>query len=351
MAGFDNEVMYADNVDFSGGTPVTGKVTLNGQILIGSTVAPNIRVATLTAAPGVSITNGPGTITIGLSGGGVGIDSIHPNSGTDPVIPDANGLVNIVGDGSITTVGSVNTLTPQLTGLTNHAVLVGAGTTTITKVGPTATAGQILQSAGAAADPAFSTATYPATTTISQILYSSSANVVAGLTTANSATLVTTSTGVPVMSGTMTNGQMIIGSTAATPTAGTISSTGGTIAVSTGAGTLNLEVATGGFTWNDISGAFSPLKQNGYFITGTATGTLPAAPTQGDTIKFFVDHASQVLTIQATAGKIIRLGSLVSSSGGTFVSTAQGDSVELVYRTSDTCWCAVAGFTGTWTLT
>jgi|GEM_PF-1909866 len=106
-----------------------------------------------------------------------------------------------------------------------------------------------------------------------------------------------------------------------------------------------------GFTWNDVSGAFSPLKNNGYFITGTATGTLPAAPSQGDTIKFFVDHATQVLTIQATAGKIIRFGSLVSSAAGTFVSTLQGDSVELTYRTSDTCWCAIAGFTGTWTFT
>ncbi len=107
----------------------------------------------------------------------------------------------------------------------------------------------------------------------------------------------------------------------------------------------------GGFTWNDVSGAFSPLKNNGYFITGTATGTLPAAPAQGDTIKFFVDHASQLLTIQATAGKIIRLGSLVSSSGGTFVSTLQGDSVELTYRASDSCWCAIAGWSGTWTFT
>ena len=106
----------------------------------------------------------------------------------------------------------------------------------------------------------------------------------------------------------------------------------------------------GGFTWNDVSGAFSPLKNNGYFITGTATGTLPAAPAQGDTIKFFVDHASQVLTIDAPGTQIIRLGTLVSSAGGTAVSTAQGDSVELTYRASDTCWCAIAGFTGTWVM-
>jgi hypothetical protein len=107
----------------------------------------------------------------------------------------------------------------------------------------------------------------------------------------------------------------------------------------------------GGVTWNDVSGAFSPLKNNGYFITGTATGTLPASPAQGNTIKFFVDHASQLLTIQASGSQIIRLGTQVSSAGGTFVSTAQGDSVELTYRASDTCWCAIAGYTGTWTFT
>ena len=95
----------------------------------------------------------------------------------------------------------------------------------------------------------------------------------------------------------------------------------------------------------------SKVKDGEYLITGTATGTLPASPAQGDTIKFFVDHASQVLTIKASGTQIIRFGSLVSSAGGTFVSTLQGDSVELTYRASDTCWCAIAGFTGTWTLT
>lgn len=104
----------------------------------------------------------------------------------------------------------------------------------------------------------------------------------------------------------------------------------------------------GGFTWSDVSGAFSPLKNNGYFITATATGTLPASPLQGDTIKFFVDSSSQFLTIKAPGTQIIRLGSLVSSAGGTAISTLQGDSVELTYTANDTCWCAIAGFSGTW---
>lgn len=152
-----------------------------------------------------------------------------------------------------------------------------------------------------------------------------------------------------------TNGQLIIGATTANAggnhiNIGTITSPDASITVGFSSPNITLQVSAGagGFPWNDVSGAFSPLKSNGYFITGTATGTLPAVPAQGDTIKFFVDHASQFLTIDAPGTQLIRLGSLVTSAGGTAVSTAQGDSVELTYRASDTCWCAIAGFTGTW---
>lgn len=124
-----------------------------------------------------------------------GIQTITGNTG-GPESPSA-GNFNIVGTGSITVAGSTNTETIQLTGLTNHAVLVGAGTATITNVGPTSTAGQVLQSSGSSADPAFSTATYPSTTTANQILYSSATNTVSGLATANNAALLTSSSGVP----------------------------------------------------------------------------------------------------------------------------------------------------------
>lgn len=110
-----------------------------------------------------------------------------------------------------------------------------------------------------------------------------------------------------------------------------------------------VELVGAGFTWNDVSGAFSPLKNNGYFITGTATGTLPASPSQGDTIQFFVDHATEDLTVQASGTQLIRLGTLVSAAGGTALSTQQGDSLELVYRTANTCWEAV-DFVGTWVM-
>ena len=69
MSGFDNEVLYADNVDFSGGPQVEGKMVAAGQLLIGAGSAPFIRVNTLTAGVGIGITNADGQITISLAGG------------------------------------------------------------------------------------------------------------------------------------------------------------------------------------------------------------------------------------------------------------------------------------------
>jgi hypothetical protein len=71
MPGFDNNVVYANNVDFSGGSPVVGKVVADGQLLIGSTASPNIRVATLTPGTGISITNAAGSITVNATGAGL----------------------------------------------------------------------------------------------------------------------------------------------------------------------------------------------------------------------------------------------------------------------------------------
>lgn len=63
MSGFTNDVVVAQNVDFSGAFPPTGRLLLNGQMLIGSTAAnaggTHINVGTLTSPNG--------TIAIGYS--------------------------------------------------------------------------------------------------------------------------------------------------------------------------------------------------------------------------------------------------------------------------------------------
>jgi len=63
---------------------------------------------------------------VSLTGAGLAIDSFSPDSGTDPVVPDAAGLVNIRGSGSVSTIGSLNTLTIDVSGggivWTDHAI-------------------------------------------------------------------------------------------------------------------------------------------------------------------------------------------------------------------------------------
>ncbi len=124
--------------------------------------------------------------------------------------------------------------------LTNHSVLVGATSNGITAVGPSATTNQVLLSKGAALDPAFSTATYPDTTTINQILYSSATNTISEITAANSSALVSSSAGVPSWTAGTTN-SVLIGTTGATPSFSTTSTTYFT-AISFDAGTNLLNV-------------------------------------------------------------------------------------------------------------
>lgn len=102
--------------------------------------------------------------------------------------------------------------------------------------------------------------------------------------------------------------------------------------------------------WTDKAISFAAVSQNGYFVTATATATLPAVPAQGDTIAFEVDGVGSLLTITGNTGQIIRLGKVVTASAGTAVNNFQGDAIVLVYRAADTSWQAIQSI-GTWSLT
>ncbi len=85
MPGFDTgSVMYALNVDFTGNslTSGTAQVTTNGQLLIGSTSLPNIRIGTFTSPLG-TITIGYATpnITIDVAGGASPVQHLTGDSG------------------------------------------------------------------------------------------------------------------------------------------------------------------------------------------------------------------------------------------------------------------------------
>lgn len=119
MAGFDNDVVYGTNVDFSGGFPVTGKVTTDGQLLIGSTASPNIRVGTIAAgSTKLAVTNGAGSISIDAQEANFNINNLggtplNVNKGGTGVatltgIVAGNGTANLTGR---TITGTANQIT------------------------------------------------------------------------------------------------------------------------------------------------------------------------------------------------------------------------------------------------
>jgi hypothetical protein len=153
----------------SGVGTITGVITGNGMLPF--TASTLTQYYTLVGGSSNAISS----ISTGISGQVLASNGIAANpsyqsigtlgaittiTGNDSVAesPNASGNFNIVGTGSITTVGSLNTETVELTGLTNHNVLVGAGTATITKVAPSSTSGIPLVSNGSSSDPSFTTA-------------------------------------------------------------------------------------------------------------------------------------------------------------------------------------------------
>jgi len=360
----------------------------NGQLPIGSTGADPV-LATLTQGTGISISNGAGSITIAAAAGVATTYTEDSGSAT----PSANNL-NVLGSGSITTTGSGATITTALTGLTNHNVLVGAGTATITKVAPSATsgvplisqgasadptfgtavvagggtgavtltnhgvlvgqgtsavvatatgsAGQVLQSGGASADPTYSTATYPSTTTVSQILYSSATNTVSGLATANRGVLTTGATGVPAITALATDGQLIIGSTAGAPAAATLTAGTG-ISITNASNSITIANTSTGLTWTVVTGTTQSMAVNNGYIAnnaGLVTATLPATSAVGDIVEITGINNATGWKIAQNAGNQIFFGSSSSTAGtGGFISsTDTRDSVRLVCVTANAAW-------------
>jgi hypothetical protein len=94
-----------------------------------------------------------------------------------------------------------------------------------------------------------------------------------------------------------------------------------------------------GIAWSDVSSSATVSIASGSFATAAITLTLPASPAEGATCAFVAD-TSGALVIQANTGQVIRVGNIVSGTTGNVTTTAQGDSLTLVYRTSGQRWIA-----------
>lgn len=199
-AGLINELAWYATA----GTTLSGLATLaNGVLITNNSSVPSLLANSGTpgfiltanagappsweASPGPGITPAPLTkvddtnVTLTL-GGQPAIALLHPTSLT----LGWTGLLDLSRGGT-----NAN-LTPSNGGI------VWSNATQLQIITAAGSAGRMLRSGGAGA-PTWSTATFPDTTTINQILYSSAGNVVAGLATANSGILSTSAGGVPAI--------------------------------------------------------------------------------------------------------------------------------------------------------
>lgn len=304
----------------------------------------------------------PGTSGNLLTSNGTNWTSAAPaTSGTVTSVSGTTNQVSVATGTTTPVISLVGPYTPAT--YTAHGILVGEGTSSIVAMA-TGSAGQIVQSGGAAADPVYSTATYPAVATgtgtilradgtnwvattstypntnaISTLLYASSANVMSALATATNGVLVTSNTSVPsILAGPGAAGKVLQSNTAAapsysTPTYPSASGTSRTILVSDG--TNNVYSTE---TWAVPGTSGNILTSNGTNWTSatptpvwlTASGTLTNAQVKAL-------HATPVQLIAAPgAGKIINVVQMTGklAYGGTNVFTAAASqSIQAYYGT------------------
>ncbi len=180
---------------------------------------------------------------------------------------------------------------------------------------------------------------------VNDFIYANTATTLGSLATANSAMIVTSSAGVPVFSSTMTNGQLIIGSTGATPTAGTITAGLG-VTVTNGAGSITVAATGGGFATVDQTGAAVTMVASTQYIAdnaGLVTLTLPAVAAIGDTFRIIGKGAGGWLMAQA-GGQTSHVGNQATTAGagGSIASTNQWDVITIICVTANTTFSVQA---------
>jgi len=243
--------------------------------------------------------------------------------------------VNAINVASAGIVGFDGTATFVETAVTQYNVLLGGSTSSTIAQSAPGTAGIPLVSNGAAANPTFTTALVVGGGTGSTS-FNINGTVISGTTTTS-----------PLTALTMTNGQVIIGNTGNPPAAANITPGAG-ISITNAANSITIAATGSGMAWSDTSGTVTASINNGYFITATCTSTLPASPSEGDSVAYVVD-TTNILTITANTGQKIRVGNQLSVAVGTCANNFRGDAIELTYRTSGTTWFA-RSVEGTWTL-
>jgi hypothetical protein len=352
VPGTSGNILKSDGTNWTSssaagiGSPLTTKgdiytfSTVNARLAVGATDGQILQVSS-GAATGLAWSTPTYPSASGTSGKFLISDGTNNVYSTSTIPTSAGATANkvLLSNG---TNYVLSTPTFPNASATSGKIIISDGTnwiaSTPTYPNTSGTAGKILRSDGT--NNVYSTSTFSDTYSASTLLYSNGANTVAGLATANSSVLVTTSAGVPVQAGTMTNGQMIIGSTSATPAVGTITGSGN-ITVTTGAGTLALSVTgPASMTYTSNLGTSATLNAFAGIIpinVGLFTFTLAASASVGDVFEI-VGRGSGGWVLNLNVGQTIFGTGFATTSGGSITSTDRYNSIRFV------CVVATTGF-------
>ena len=158
-----------------------------GSIIIaGNTGSVMGHSLTLVGSGGLTVTGSGSTLTI--SGGG-GVASLTGDTGSA-----LTGALKVAGGNNITTAASGSNITVNVSGTTQHTIQIGSAAGALSSF-ILGTSGAILQSQGAAADPLWSIASYPATAAIGDVLIATAGNTITAVTGAATAGWVLTANG------------------------------------------------------------------------------------------------------------------------------------------------------------
>ena len=140
----------------------------------------------------------------------------------------------------------------------------------------------------------------------------------------------------------LTNGQLLVGSTGADPVGALLTSTGGTITFTTGAGSLNLEVTSpSGEAWTDVTGTTQTIAPGmGYTASNASavTFTLPTTIAYGTVFEVATGTTAGGWVIAHNLLQSIKYGNLTTTvgTGGQLASSSAGDSVRLLCLVANT---------------
>jgi len=153
--------------------------------------------------------------------------------------------------------------------------------------------------------------------------------------------------------GPMTNGQILIGSTGASPVVASISA-GANITITPGAGTISIASTAVSETWTDASNATYNLAVANSYITNRGAGvtyTLPATAALGDRIKIVGKLGLAIIAQNANQQVCTGTTAATVGVGGSLTATDAGDCISIVCITAgaSTIWRADTMW-GNWTV-